>query len=329
MTATHDSDYKLLFSHPEMVRDLLRDWVPGEWIAEADFSTLERVNGSYVSEDLKQRHDDMVWRLRLQDHWLWVYLVLEFQSEPDPWMALRLLVYLGLLSQDLVKRGELAKGKLPPILPLVLYNGLPPWRAPTEVAELFADAPPGLTTFRPRLSYHLIDEARLKLHPADSVRSAVEALFRLEHGRTPDDLRRVIQALDALLRDPGQEKIRRTFTAWIKSLLRRKAGASNIEEIERINDLLEADTMLAERIESWFEEATRKGLEKGRMEGMEAGLLKGQAGILAKLLQLRFGPLPPAAVERLSHATADELDAWAEAVLAAPSLSAVFDPSRH
>jgi hypothetical protein len=61
MPATHDSDYRQFFSHPEMVRDLLRDWVSGEWIAEADFSTLERINGSYVSEDQKQRHDDMVW----------------------------------------------------------------------------------------------------------------------------------------------------------------------------------------------------------------------------------------------------------------------------
>jgi predicted transposase YdaD len=98
MSTPHDSGYKLLFSHPEMVRDLLRDWVPGYWITEADFSTLERINGSYVSEDQKQRHDDMVWRLRLKERWLWVYLVLEFQSEPDPWMALRLLVYVGLLT---------------------------------------------------------------------------------------------------------------------------------------------------------------------------------------------------------------------------------------
>jgi hypothetical protein len=44
--ATHDSGYKQLFSHPEMVRDLLRDWVPGEWTAELDYSTLERINSS-------------------------------------------------------------------------------------------------------------------------------------------------------------------------------------------------------------------------------------------------------------------------------------------
>jgi len=324
-----------------MVRDLLRDWVPGEWIAEADFSTLERINGSYVAESQKQRHDDMVWRLRLTDRWLWVYLVLEFQSEPDPWMALRLWVYLGLLAQDLVKRGELAAGQLPPILPLVLYNGLPPWHAPTEVADLFAPPPPGLAAYRPHLSYHLIDEARLKLHPADTVRTAVEALFRLEHGRTPDDLRRAIRALDALLRDPEQAPMRRTFTLWIKRLLRRKAGSPNIREIDRINDLLEADTMLAERIENWFEEATRKGIQKGRVEGRvegreegrvegrEEGRVEGEAKLLARLLERRFGPLPPALAARLIQASEAEREAWGEAVLSAPSLAAIFEPPQH
>jgi hypothetical protein len=41
----HDSDYKQLFSHPRMVQELLCDWVPGSW-TDADFSTLEHVNGS-------------------------------------------------------------------------------------------------------------------------------------------------------------------------------------------------------------------------------------------------------------------------------------------
>jgi len=32
MSDDHDTGYKLLFAHPEMVRGLLTGYVPGEWI---------------------------------------------------------------------------------------------------------------------------------------------------------------------------------------------------------------------------------------------------------------------------------------------------------
>ena len=77
MAHDHDTGYKLLFSSPEMVGDLLRGFVPHEWVKEADFASLRRVNGSYVSEDLRTRHDDMVWKIRLRDQWLYVYLLVD------------------------------------------------------------------------------------------------------------------------------------------------------------------------------------------------------------------------------------------------------------
>jgi predicted transposase YdaD len=53
-----------------------------------------------------------------------VMLFLEFQSTPDPWMALRMLVYVGLLWQQLVREQRLMPdGRLPPVLPVVLYHG--------------------------------------------------------------------------------------------------------------------------------------------------------------------------------------------------------------
>lgn len=329
MSTDHDTGYKLLFSHPEMVHDLLTGYVPGEWIAEADFATLERINASYVSETLKQRHDDLVWRVRMKDRWLWVYLVLEFQSEPDPWMALRMLVYVGLLAQDLIRRDELADGKLPPVLPLVLYNGLPEWGAAKDIDHLFAPSPRGLEPFRPKMLYHLIDEARLKLHPAETVRSVVEALFRLEHGRTPEDLRCVIQSLADVLQDPERVELRRSFTIWIKSLLRRKITVARTEEINGITDLMEADTMLAERIELWFEEATRKGIQQGRQEGKQEGRQEGESMLLRRLLSRRFGMLPDAIETRLTQASLEQLETWSDRVLDAKSLDEVFWETKH
>ncbi|WP_459873862.1 Rpn family recombination-promoting nuclease/putative transposase, partial [Endothiovibrio diazotrophicus] len=59
--------HKHLFSHPELVRDLLEGFVHEEWVKELDFTTLERVTGSYVSDDLRERIDDMVWRVHLKE----------------------------------------------------------------------------------------------------------------------------------------------------------------------------------------------------------------------------------------------------------------------
>ena len=59
----HDPAYKQFFSNPEMVESLLRDFVSADFIADLDFSTLERCSGSYVTDDLRERHDDIVWRV--------------------------------------------------------------------------------------------------------------------------------------------------------------------------------------------------------------------------------------------------------------------------
>ncbi len=117
-------------------------FIPDEWLHSLDYSTLEKVPGHYVSDDFQQREDDIVWRVKVGSEWLYFYLLLEFQSRVDKYMALRMMVYIGLLYQDLIKRGDvLADGRLPPILPIVLYNGDSRWTAATEVAELIPAVP--------------------------------------------------------------------------------------------------------------------------------------------------------------------------------------------
>jgi hypothetical protein len=53
MNNEHDGGYKYLFSNPELVRDLILGFIPDEWLHSFDYSTLERVNASYVTDDLK------------------------------------------------------------------------------------------------------------------------------------------------------------------------------------------------------------------------------------------------------------------------------------
>lgn len=311
-TTPHDTGYKLLFSHPEMVRDLLIGYMPGEWLKDADFTSLKRVNGSYVSDKELQRHDDMVWRLKVGQQWVWVYLLLEFQSEPDPWMALRMMVYMGLLSQHLINEGELQNGLLPPIVPIVLYNGTPAWKASQEVAECFGTSLPGLELYRPKLRYHLVDEARLKLHPLPEVHNLAEALFSVEQSRTVKATFDVMRALNGVLDTPQMEPLRRTIGVWFKLLLRRKVPKANIQELDEIDDVLKESTMLEQTIERWFDDATHKGE------------LKGSARIVLLQLKLRFGPVPEWVQERLTSSSEDQLIQWAGAILTAQSIEDIF-----
>ncbi|MEI6415437.1 MAG: Rpn family recombination-promoting nuclease/putative transposase, partial [Pseudomonadota bacterium] len=160
MNTPHDGGYKRLFSHPEFVRDLITGFVPDPWLQSLDFTTLERYPGSYVPEDLKERADDIVWRLKVAEDWCYVYLLIEFQSTVDPFMAVRVMTYLGLLYQDLTrpKKGQKRLQHLPPVLPIVLYNGHPRWTAPVDMADLIPPLPAFLERFRPRLRYFLISE---------------------------------------------------------------------------------------------------------------------------------------------------------------------------
>ena len=105
----HDHGYKRLFSHPEMVRDLLVGFVRQDWIGEIDFGTLEKYPTEFIDDRLDERRSDVIWRLRWGSDWLYIYLLLEFQSGVHPFMAARLFNYVNLLYQDLIHNRQLGR----------------------------------------------------------------------------------------------------------------------------------------------------------------------------------------------------------------------------
>ena len=214
--ADHDHSYKLLFSHAKMVEDLLKGFVREDWIKKLDFNTLEKCNGSYVSDDLRNREDDIIWRVRWGKEWLYVYLLLEFQSTVDTFMAVRIMTYLGLLYQDLIRTKQLTKSKkLPPVLPIVLYNGSENWLAATDISELVENIPGGLSRYCPQLRYLLLDEKSFREEELAPLKNLTAALFRLENSQRPEDLLKVLSSLLKWLADSKQAGLRRAFTVWL------------------------------------------------------------------------------------------------------------------
>jgi hypothetical protein len=60
-------------------------------------------------------------------------------------------------------------------------------------------------------------------------------------------------------------------------------------------------------------------------KGMQRGIQRGGASVLERQLVKRFGPLSEETRARLRNATAEQLELWAERILDAPTLAAVFE----
>jgi hypothetical protein len=207
-------------------------------VAELDYSSLEKVSGSFVSEDLRNRENDIIWRVRWGTDWLYVYLLLEFQSTVDRYMAVRIASYVSLLYQDLIRNKHLTpKGLLPPVVPIVLYNGAQRWTAREELADLVEPMPGLLARYRPNFRYLLVDEGRYDDFELSQTRNVVAALFRLEFSREPSVITEVLGALIQWVELPSQASLRRALTTWVVRVL--KIGQIPGVDLDKLHDLSE------------------------------------------------------------------------------------------
>ena len=297
MPERHDGSYRLLFSHPRMVQDLLRGFLASE--VPPGIGGLERRSEIQVSDRLERREQDLVWRLQGAQEEPAQYLLLEFQSEPDPLMDLRMTGYRSLLLQGLVRSGEVPRLTEALILPVVLYNGLQGWIGPRDA------------------SYRLIDMRRAPLPAAPD--NLVARLCELERSRTPEALTEVVEKLAGLLAPAEMAGLRRAFRVFLRQSL--LPGRFPEAQIPAMLDLEEMRPMLRETVIGWTQEWKREGLEKGRKEGRR----EGEAALLIRLLEFKFGPLRPEDRSRIDTADAERLLAWGERVLTARSLDEVFE----
>jgi len=315
----HDALYHRLFSHPGMVAQLLREFVAGPWLDDLDLDGMERLNAKFHAETSERRDGDMIWRIPRRgggDNYL--VLLLEFQSTPDHWMALRALVYAGLLWQHLVKEKRLPlDGRLPPVMPVVLYNGDPRWAMPLALRELVGlpETSP-LWRWQPDMRYHLIDEGGFGEDDLEARDALPALLFRLEN--SPDPAQVVVLA-DAVLawfgRHPGFTALRSVFAELLGGMM-----GPLVADVRVPEGLLEVRNMLASRAETWKQQWLQEGKQKGEQEGRR----KGEVAMLLRQLERRFGALPDSARDRIATADSVALEEWGLRVLDARSLDDVF-----
>lgn len=133
----HDAYFRNVLGRPAEAASELRLVLPREIVARLDWATLEVQSGTFVSDELRSRQSDLLFRTRLDGHNAFVYILLEHQSRSDNLMPFRMLEYIVSIWNHYLRAQPDARS-LPPIIPVVVHVGPTGcrWTAPMDVAEL-------------------------------------------------------------------------------------------------------------------------------------------------------------------------------------------------
>ncbi|MEM7152101.1 MAG: Rpn family recombination-promoting nuclease/putative transposase [Myxococcota bacterium] len=298
----HDLFLKEILSKPEHAAGVLRVAMAPQLGAQIDWPTLRLINGSYVDAELKASFSDLVFDVKVRGAGdALVYCLWENQTTEDAMMPLRMHSYCNNALRQYRERPDVPRDRLPYVIPVLLYTG-GRWTKARRLSELCT--PPvvdGGAHVELRMEVLELGPRQLdRFEQARAVcdvvsRAALVAVSRSLSGRERGD--RLGRLFIELRSERGPEALR-PFWTYI--------GRAYRQELETIMSMMKPEVE-AEAIDF---------LDELRMEG--------EARVLLRLLQLKFGELPSAAQARVHGAGLEQLDRWVERVLTAKTLEEVF-----
>jgi len=145
-----------------------------------DLASLEVCPGSFVDEELRVAHTDLLYTVRTTANQVaFVYVLFEHQSSFDATMPLRLLRYVVRIWETWL-RNHSGSSKLPLVIPVIMHHGASGWRVAPELASILDADPELLEATRPYVPHFQFVLDDLEALSLDALSSRVlHALGRL------------------------------------------------------------------------------------------------------------------------------------------------------
>jgi len=301
----HDRGYQLLFSNPILFRQLLESFVKAPWVAQLDFDSCEKLNKSFISKEYEKRESDLIYKIRWREQTAYIVILVEFQSTVQRFMAIRIWRYLAEFYTDWIETHQPSRHeKLPPVFPIMLYNGDSKWTAPDNIADLIENNEQ-LGEFALQFKYLKIVENEFSVEQLLAIGNIVSTLFLAE---THYDFDKLLDEFIRLFKQEDRTAIS-LFINWFKQLaLRGRIIPSDYQACEQLyydeQEVSMLITALRKDRESLFQQGIQQGIQQGewnnKINTANAMLAKGfESMMIAELLQL-----PLEEIERLQHPNA-------------------------
>jgi predicted transposase/invertase (TIGR01784 family) len=338
MASPHDALFKYVFRQPEHAASELRAIFPSALSERLDWRSLHLQPSSFVDEELRGRHADLLFSVRCEGLPAYVYVLFEHQSTNDPLMAFRLLRYLVRIWDSVLSKHPESR-RLPAIVPVVLYQGKSEWAAATELRELIDLDPLTLVqvgSYVPQFRFILddltrVDDEELRSRSLTAQAAAALALLARVRGRATSlpALRRWVDVFYQVQRGTNGREALVAF--WEYAL---RVGDMDPKDLSKLAQEIgpmasEAYVTAAEILCSHAKaEGIALGKAEGKAEGRIEGNVEGRAELVLRQLQLKFGVNPAAFRQRVLAASPHELDMWADRIITASSLEEAMDTER-
>ena len=285
----HDATSKVLYSLPETIKALARAMAPS-MADEMDFTQLARLSTEYAATDQRSRYGDMLWEFHLRDGAA-VLIIVEFQSDIDHTMPLRLLQYTGSAWLEWARvRSPRAGDEIPLVLPVLIYGGRGRWTPPTRLERLLPQVGAPWLAGQPRFEYLLFEERRggTENLPEDNLVAQLVAVARARRRR--EMVRAVSRLRDRMDEQDDGGSLDRAIAEWLKSViadLNAELGPE-LNAAATTKEVMEVIKPKGKWAIRWYED----GLDEGRAEGIEQGIEQGirqQKRLVRRLVVRRFG----------------------------------------
>ena len=322
MSTPHDALFRSTFVVPFHAAGWLQSVLPEALVAAIDWTSLQPASEHAPGLQLSGYPADAVFTARLRAHDPQLLLLLEHKSSGNLVVISQLLRYAVHLRSALLDEET---GCEPLVVPVLLHHGAtlvgvedPVRSLPSALAAVLGPLQPTLGTVVDDLSAATETELRRPgLTPCAQL--TLLALRFLRHFATVEvipALRRWRDLLRAVESQPGPlpgTSALESFACYaiqVTDVSLDDLAAAFAEHLPQPNDMI---MTTGQRLRS-----------QGHAEGLAEGRVEGRVDTLRRLLQVRFGELPPELLHRLRNGTEPQLERWTERLLSASSLAELF-----
>jgi predicted transposase/invertase (TIGR01784 family) len=264
----HDKGYKKLFKNKSIFQQLLETFVPEAWIKELDFNTCESLDKSFISDHYKETASDIIYKVKRNRRNSFVVILMEFKSTVERFITLHLANYITNFYMDYVESTPNVK-LLPPVFPILLYNGDKEWTAPTKISEVIDDSQL-LGKYALNFEYFAIPINKYDREYLLKIKNVVSILFLAEAHYDAELLEQLF--LEVFEREADKGPISLLLNWFVQLSKHGKIPEEDVDELERIYTSKEEVrqmliTALKKEKQEIFDQGKREGEREGKREG--------------------------------------------------------------